>query len=142
MVFFFYLINTLSELSTKVEFLKYFSIYTLGDVRNVIANFENKDSQWAILLKSAIDAFDSKYSSNSVRVNPLEFRDFIVSLRQFYQAYSIKSAENYLAIPYRLLVHVNITMNRSLQNLSSYYTDIGFIWIMCYILILGIIIVY
>ena len=28
----------LSELSTKVEFLKYFSIYTLADIRNVISN--------------------------------------------------------------------------------------------------------
>ncbi|MBR4262718.1 MAG: ABC transporter permease subunit [Bacilli bacterium] len=37
MVFIFYLLNMLSELSTKVEFLKYFSIYTLADVRNVIS---------------------------------------------------------------------------------------------------------
>ena len=37
MVFIFYVLNVLSELSTKVEFLKYFSIYTLADVRNVIA---------------------------------------------------------------------------------------------------------
>ena len=36
MVFIFYLLNMLSELSTKVEFLKYFSIYTLADTRNVI----------------------------------------------------------------------------------------------------------
>ena len=36
LVFIFYLLNVLSELSTKVEFLKYMSIYTLADVRNVI----------------------------------------------------------------------------------------------------------
>ena len=36
MVFIFYIINVLSELSTKVEILKYFSIYTLADIRNVI----------------------------------------------------------------------------------------------------------
>ena len=36
MVFIFYIINVLSELSTKVEVLKYFSIYTLADIRNVI----------------------------------------------------------------------------------------------------------
>lgn len=36
MVFIFYLLNVLSELSTNVEFIKYFSIYTLADVRNVI----------------------------------------------------------------------------------------------------------
>ena len=38
LVFIFYLINVLSDLSSKVEFLKYFSIYTLADVRNVIEN--------------------------------------------------------------------------------------------------------
>ena len=40
LVFIFYLLSVLSELSTKVEFLKYFSIYTLADTRNVITNIE------------------------------------------------------------------------------------------------------
>ena len=40
LVFIFYILNTLSELSSKVEFLKYFTIYTLADVRNVISNIE------------------------------------------------------------------------------------------------------
>lgn len=38
LVFLFYVLNLLSEISTKVEFLKYFSIYTLADVRNVISD--------------------------------------------------------------------------------------------------------
>ena len=38
LVFVFYILNVLSELSTKVEFLKYFSIYTLVDTRNIIAS--------------------------------------------------------------------------------------------------------
>ena len=36
MVFIFYIISIISELSNKVEFLKYFSIYTLADTRGVI----------------------------------------------------------------------------------------------------------
>jgi ABC-2 type transport system permease protein len=36
LVFLFYILNVLSELSNKVEFLKYFSVYTLADIRNVI----------------------------------------------------------------------------------------------------------
>jgi len=75
-------------------------------------------------LKTAIDTFDAKYTSDSVYYDPLEFRDQIVALRQFYQSHSIKSAENYLAIPYRFLIPLNISMNRSLQNESSYYTDL------------------
>ena len=38
LVFIFYLINVVSELSENVEFLKYFSIYSLADVRNIITN--------------------------------------------------------------------------------------------------------
>ena len=37
MVFIFYIINILSELSSNVEYLKYISIYTLADTRNVIS---------------------------------------------------------------------------------------------------------
>ena len=38
MVFIFYLINVLSELAPSIDFIKYFSIYTLADVRNVITD--------------------------------------------------------------------------------------------------------
>ena len=38
LVFVFYLLNILSELSESVKALKYFSIYTLADVRNVITD--------------------------------------------------------------------------------------------------------
>ena len=40
MVFIFYLFNVLSEISSKVEFMKYFSIYTLADIRNVISKIK------------------------------------------------------------------------------------------------------
>ena len=40
LVFLFYILNVLSELSNKIEFLKYFSIYTLADTRNVISKIE------------------------------------------------------------------------------------------------------
>lgn len=33
-----YVLNTLSTLSDKAEFLKYFSVFTLADIRNVITN--------------------------------------------------------------------------------------------------------
>ena len=36
LVFIFYLLNVISELSSKVEFIKYFSIYTLADTRNIV----------------------------------------------------------------------------------------------------------
>ena len=36
LVFIFYILNVLGELSENVEIVKYFSIYTLADIRNVI----------------------------------------------------------------------------------------------------------
>ncbi len=41
-----------------------------------------------------------------------------------------------IAVPYAFLTPLNVVFNRSLQNLSSYYTDIGFMWILCYVLLL------
>lgn len=40
LVFLFYILSVISELSSKIDFLKYFSIYTLADPRNVIAKTE------------------------------------------------------------------------------------------------------
>lgn len=39
-VFVSYIIQVVSQMGEKVEFLKYFSVYTLSDIRNVIANAE------------------------------------------------------------------------------------------------------
>ena len=36
LIFLFYMLNVLSELSKNVEFLKYFSVYTLADIRNIV----------------------------------------------------------------------------------------------------------
>ena len=57
-----------------------------------------------------------------------------MALRQYYQAHSIKSDATKIAIPYRYLVPLNITFNWSLQNLSSYYTDLGFVRVIFYLL--------
>ena len=36
LVFIFYVINLLSDMTSKAKFLKYFTIYTLADIRNVM----------------------------------------------------------------------------------------------------------
>ena len=38
MVFIFYLFNTISEMSDKVRFFRYLSLYSLADIRGIIAN--------------------------------------------------------------------------------------------------------
>jgi len=41
-----------------------------------------------------------------------------------------------VSVPYRYLVPLNITYNWSLQNLSSYYTDIGVVWLVLLVVLL------
>ena len=40
LVFFFYMLNVISQLSDKISFIKYLSVYTLADTRNVIEKLE------------------------------------------------------------------------------------------------------
>lgn len=55
--------------------------------------------------------------------------------RRYLEDHSAIMTKDTIAVPYRRLVPYNIVFNRSLQNLSSYYTDIGFVWIFVYLLI-------
>ncbi len=65
-------------------------------------------------------------NSGSLRTN-------IVNLKQYYENHSIYTQKWKIYVPYRYIVPWNITFNRSLQNLSSYYTDIGFIWMFIFV---------
>jgi hypothetical protein len=42
----------------------------------------------------------------------------------------------HISVPYFFLTPLNVTFNRSLQNLSSYYTDIGFIRLLPMLLVM------
>jgi hypothetical protein len=85
------------------------------------------------LLSGALVAYTTKGSGTII--NPTEYRDQIVALRQYYQNHAIQTEAGKINIPYRYLVPFNVTFNRSLQNLSSYYTDIGFVWLLIFMLL-------
>lgn len=85
------------------------------------------------LLSWALAAYAIK-GSGSV-INPAEFRDEIMALRKYYQVHSISTEPGKISVPYRYVVPFNIVFNRSLQNLSSYYTDIWFVWLMVFMLL-------
>ena len=48
-------------------------------------------------------------------------------LSTYYKEHSILTSDSWFDIPYRYLVPINAVFNWSLQNLSSYYTDIGLV---------------
>lgn len=121
-------------LCNHAEAIDSFDIQTLRKIYET--EISDYNSQAAILLKEALDEFDEKVGNNTISFDIQEFRDSIVSLRQYYQAHSIQSNDWSLSIPYRYLVPLNIVFNWSLQNLSSYYTDIGFVWISFYIVLI------
>jgi len=86
-----------------------------------------KNSEGYTLLSDALggEKIETMLATNTF--NPAQMRDEIVQIRQRYQGRSIKVKGEALLVPYRYLVPWNAVFNRSLQNLSSYYTDIGFI---------------
>ena len=84
-------------------------------------------SQWYALLSGALNSEKLATMIQANTFNPAQMRDEMVQIRQRYQGRSIKVRENSLMVPYRYLVPWNAVFNRSLQNLSSYYTDIGFV---------------
>ena len=114
--------------------------FKIDDLRAIYDNgIKNKDWEAWVLLKKAIDAYDKAKSEWKLwfwTSNTAIFHDEIVNLRQYYQSHSIASTEDSINIPYRYLVPLNISFNWSLQNLSSYYTDIWFFWIIVYVFLI------
>jgi hypothetical protein len=60
--------------------------------------------------------------------------DSIKILNTYRSERAIKSSAWNISIPYAYIIPFNITFNRSLQNLSSYYTDIGVVWLPLFII--------
>ncbi len=112
--------------------------FKIDNLRWIYENsIKNKDWEAWLLLKEAIDAYDKAKSEWKIWYSNYDlFYSEIVNLRQYYQAHSILSTEDAIYIPYRYLVPLNISFNWSLQNLSSYYTDIGLFWIIIYVLLI------
>lgn len=67
--------------------------------------------------------------------NPDTLMDLITNLKTYYQSHVIYTENWKMYIPYRYVVPLNIVFNRSLQNLSSYYTDIWFVWMFIFVFI-------
>ena len=68
--------------------------------------------------------------------NPDTLMDLVADLKAYYQDHVIYTENWKMYIPYRYVVPLNIVFNRSLQNLSSYYTDIWFIWMFIFIFLI------
>jgi len=77
------------------------------------------------------------YSGSSQNFQKIiqNFYNNLLKIRQYYQYRSIKITDDAIYIPYTYLIPLNISYNRSLQNLSSYYTDIWYVWLVMWMII-------
>jgi hypothetical protein len=69
-------------------------------------------------------------------IRDLSWKDLVASqkavkeIATYMQTQTIQKNASQVNIPYKLLQPFNVTFNWSLQNLSSYYTDIGIMWLL------------
>ncbi len=99
-----------------------------GDIQKL----EEIEALWKLKVWSEAEELLQKTLSE-YKENPNTLRTNIVNLKQYYEDHSIYTEKWTIYVPYRYIVPLNITFNWSLQNLSSYYTDIGFIWMFVFI---------
>ena len=83
----------------------------------------------------AKEMFDQLFTANN-ESNVLMATDIMKNIKAYYQDKSWYKSEGRVSLPFTALVPFNITFNRSLQNLTSYYTDIGVIRLLCLFIVL------
>lgn len=114
-------------LCTKVEEINSWtkeSVVTLLEQQPVVAG-----SPIIWLLESLKNANDSFLESRIKR-----------DIATYVQSNTFIVWEKGISIPYKLLIPFNVTANWSLQNLSSYYTDIWIMWLLwLFIALLGVV---
>lgn len=108
--------------------------WNFKDLKSLLSKLD-KNSKWYELLSKIYEKKWFDENSNS-KDNLALISDEINSLKQYYQDYVIKVTWEDVYIPYRYVVPFNVTFNWSLQNLSSYYTDIWFVWLLSIFIIL------
>lgn len=94
-------------------------------LQGLLPQLGNKEGKVAKLIQDALNASDDIVKLESA----------FKGLLTYAQEHSIATKKDEVMIPYRYIVPFNAIFNRSLQNHTSYYTDIGLIWIFVLILL-------
>lgn len=121
--------DELKLLCENIEAIRSFStstIITLAQQVNVSAWFSDILKELASEISSSTDAQDTLKS----RLNP-KIQELIIAVESSTIYNNIETGEIYM--PYKWIVPFNVSYNRSLQNVSSYYTDIGIMRLVCFI---------
>lgn len=102
----------------------------------------NSESNQYKFLSNIIESYTMMDKETDPNRQQSTVKDIQKSLTDYIQWNVIQVAKDNngytsIAIPYAFLTPLNVVFNRSLQNLSSYYTDIGFVWILSFVLLLS-----
>lgn len=100
--------------------------------KNDLAELKNLTSQLSIK-GNALSLANALLEANE---KGEDLRDQWTALKTYYQEHSILTSESSIFIPYRYIVPLNVVFNWSLQNHSSYYTDIGLIWLCVFVVMI------
>lgn len=116
-----------------------FSIY--DDVRGLCSSVAalktaDKDALLKTLKEHNIsEKVSARIQTLEQNTESLEIPKIRNQIVQYIESNSLLVTNQVVAIPYKFLIPFNVTVNWSLQNLSSYYTDIGIIWLLSLMLI-------
>lgn len=93
-------------------------------------------SKWwydADFLSGIVSYYDN---SKSIQTESSLSSDIQKRLSDYINDTTIINNGDKLLVPYKLIIPLNVSFNRSLQNLSSYYTDIWVFWLFSWIVII------
>lgn len=113
--------------------------YSLETIHALMDKASSGSNQY-LFLQSIIDKYSElEQEDDQRRKDSLEY-SINQSIIQYVEWNILKisydsGGNKVVAIPYAFLTPINVVFNRSLQNRSSYYTDIGFVRIISYVLL-------
>ncbi len=103
---------------------------------NTVLSQMSPNGEGTSMLKELISSIEA--DTRSVQEKASAYAPQFQALDSYMQDNSVRVVINAeggkeVYFPYKFLNPFNISFNRSLQNLSSYYTDIGLVWIILFI---------
>lgn len=110
-------------------------------LQTLLDKLDNNSNQYKFL-HNIIESYNIMNKETDPNRQQASVKDIQKSLTDYIQWNVIQVSKDNngyisIAIPYAFLTPLNVIFNRSLQNLSSYYTDIGFIWILSFVLLIS-----
>jgi len=123
--------------NTICENINYINSWDIDEISRILQQMDKNSDSYRVLSCNLWQTINNK--NTNLGQNNIIFKDNINRINNFYKEFVIqRNDNNTISIPYRYIIPYNVSIVNDLQNNTSYYTDIGYIWYFClFILILG-----